>query len=224
MRRKYLTLLFLSVCLSMVTVVGVACKDTDKDSLLISEKVDAISWTAAIEATYNADNLTVEVGTVTDFADNPEFTTTANGTMKVADNKMYTELNYDDETMYVYTGNMDGMLYQWSSVDGIEWNTQCIGDAVAINGAWCMQDEDWMPEKMTFDTVVFNESEGGYQYIINETDYAVIGFKEGKISFLKRVGKGGIAGSDGNIIKGKITRTFVLTYGNASVGELPFVQ
>ena len=72
---------------------------------------------------------------------------------------------------------------------------------------------------LTFETLSFDEKEGGYRCQINETDYVIIGINDGKVSFLKKFW---IENQGGEIAED--TAVYVLSYGDAYVGDLPPVE
>ncbi len=179
-----------------------------------SEEVNAKVWEKAIAELRTATNFSMQA---TDTTATPDYSVTAHIMMQIADNKGYATAYVQGRMNYAYVGNVDGKNYEWNSENGKKWECICTGDAYAINGEYFLAEV--LPVDVTFASVYFNKSQGGYQYEIDDMNYIVIGFTDGQVSFIKSVAT---SVEDGVEIVN--TQVFVLSYGDAYVGELPPVE
>lgn len=183
----------------------------------ISDEVNAEAWAVAIADLSATINFTANgIGSI-EFLDGSGLSAEASLYTQIADGKGYAVIISSGMEEYSYVGNVDGKNYEWYSYDGKTWECECMGDAFAIDGAYFLS--EMIPKEMTFDTVVYDKDEGGYKYTISETDYVVIGINDGKVSFVKSVET-----VDNGDWYSRDTYIYVLTYGNANVGDLPPVE
>lgn len=180
-----------------------------------SDKVDAMTWEKALISLSNTTNFTANV---VDSIVAPDYSVTALINMQIADNKGYGVASVNGKEEYSFTGNVDGKNYEWYSEDGKTWECEYMGDAYDINGASFLA--ELVPADIAFEKTYFNDEIGGYVYDISETEYVVIGIAGGQVSYVlcyKAEDYG-----DGYIVEE--TQVYVLSYGDANVGELPPVE
>ena len=179
------------------------------------EEVNAEVWEKAVADLKEANNFTAN-GTVT--LDTPDYSVTVAMNMHIADNKGFSVVTVDGREQYSVVGNVDGKNYEWYSEDGKTWECECTGDAYDIDGTYFWN--DMVGVDVTYDSVYFDEEIGGYVYDISETAYVIIGFTDGQVAFIVSY-KQEEVGID-SCMEEKLV--FVLSYGDAVVGELPPVE
>ncbi len=178
------------------------------EGLPTGERVDADGWDAAVEATASADNLVITMTMSTVMSG-----ISVSGVMvsQIADNKDYTESqttipSYGTQTEYTYTGNVGDYCYEWSSDDGESWDYYRLGDAKDIDGTYFLEDSGIL--EANFEDLVYNEESGAYLLNSEEFSVFVVGIVNGKIGFIYTESE-------------DMEALIRITYGNASVGDLP---
>lgn len=196
--------------------------DVEEVVLPKGQQVDADTWGAAIAATMSSDNLLAAVGM--EGLDETGENLLMNGyaTMSIADNKGYVEMTtvmpgYGSFSMYSYCGNVGDKNYSWTSYDGENWMVEETGDAIALDGAWMV--EELLPEELAFENWTYDELTGGYSYVWTDTLTVTIGIIDGKIGFLRTVS----TDAEDQDVPIMIEK-YVFTYGGATVGELPSIE
>lgn len=184
------------------------------------QQVDAAGWAAAIAATRAATNFSATV-TMEAYALGSGMTgpaATGLATMSIADNKGYVEMTttmagMGSFTHYSYCGNVDGKNYSWESDDGDTWYCEQQGDAIDIDGDWMVS--ELFCDEMTFETATFDAETGIYSYTTADGVTYSIGFANGKVVYHSY----SYTEDMGSVME--TTETYVITYGNATVGQLP---
>ena len=185
------------------------------------EQVDAAGWAAAIAATRAATNFSAAV-TMEAYALGSGMTgpaATGLATMNIADNKAYVKMTttmagMGSSTQYSYCGNVDGKNYSWESYDdGDTWYCEKMGDAINIDGDWMVS--ELFCEDMTFETATFDAETKLYTYTTESGSTYSIGFANGKVVYHSY----SYTEDMGSVMEA--TETYVITYGNATVGALP---
>ena len=179
------------------------------------EEVNAEVWEKAVADLKEANNFTAN-GTVT-LATSVDSVTVAMN-MQIADNKGFSVVTVNGREQYSVVGNVDGKNYEWYSEDGSYWECECTGDAYDIDGTYFWN--DIVGVDVTYDSVYFDEENGGYVYEISEMAYVIIGFTDGQVSFIVSYTQEEY-GID-SYAREKLV--FVLSYGDAVVDELPPVE
>lgn len=175
-------------------------------------EVDEAGWNAAIEATQAADNFSANL--VNEAYMNNECLGSVTAILYVADDKGYME-SITGESYYNYTGNVDGISYSWESSDGENWTCEKQGEAISVNGAWML--EELLPST-AFSDWTYNAEQGCYVHV-EDTSSVTIYLKDGKVAVIALADIG---------VMGEMTMIetmiYTITYGGASVGELPPVE
>ncbi len=179
------------------------------------EEVNAEVWEKAVADLKEANNFTAN-GTVTLATSVDSLTVAMN--MHIAENKGFSVVTVNGREQYSVVGNVDGKNYEWYSEDGSYWECECTGDAYDIDGTYFWN--DIVGVDVTYDSVYFDEENGGYVYEISEMAYVIIGFTDGQVSFIVSYTQEEY-GID-SYAREKLV--FVLSYGDAVVGELPPVE
>ena len=174
---------------------------------IVGERVDADGWDAAVGATASADNLVIKM---TMSAAMNGISVSEVMVSQIADNKEYTESqttspSYGTQTEYTYIGNVGDYCYEWSTDDGESWDYDCLGDAKDIDGTYFLEDSGIL--EANFEDLVYDEESGAY-LLNSEFSVFVVGIVNGKIGFIY---------TESEYMEALIR----ITYGNASVGDLP---
>ena len=153
-------------------------------------QVDAEEFAAAMSAMEQADSFKMKAyfsGYVVGSSPS-ELVIEGAGTSQVDDNKaMGSEYvnekgYYGTYRKYSYIGNVNGINYVWDSVDGENWVTYERGPAVTINGAWMLEGLDALG--LDFNEAVYDETTGGYKFVLSETASVIVGVANRHVVFL----------------------------------------
>ncbi|MBQ9714617.1 MAG: hypothetical protein IJV83_04790, partial [Clostridia bacterium] len=176
------------------------------------EEVDEAGWNEAIAATQAADNFSANL--VNEGYMDGECLGSMMAILYVADDKGYME-SITGESYYNYTGNVDGFSYSWESADGENWTCEKQGEAFPVNGAWMISET--LPS-VNFSDWTYDAEQGCYVYVEGMSSTTVY-IADGKVAVIA-LADIGIMGETTFIE----TMIYTITYGGASVGELPPVE
>lgn len=179
------------------------------------EELSKEALNALIQELYTVDNLTITV--TGEDVDEDGAAYTSAGTISYADGKCYQEItkNYASGakvTVRSYTGKVDGTYYLWTSENGSEW--ECTAFEGLEAGENPTSNKYYLEEFLQWSTdPYFEYDKATGMHVFTPWDQPILQVKVvgGKIV------EYGIEASESVWEKGE------LSYGNASVGELPSV-
>ncbi|MBQ3020288.1 MAG: MliC family protein [Clostridia bacterium] len=204
------------------------------------------AWAAAWEATLTATNVTIEGSYSYSFyaEENIWSTMDSEGTIELADGKVYTEGSYTQEYDYsgqghdkgeysgvtkCYTGMQDGVLYDWFyDEETKEWDQEIAHyDADTFGTAFGLVESNFEVEMDRYDYLAWEAlavyEDGVYTLsFADEDDFEKYQFKfvDGKLySFditMTEVEEEGYTST--------ISQSYVVSYGDAKVGKLPYEE
>ena len=204
------------------------------------------AWVAAWEATLTATNVTIEGSYCYSFYAKKNIwgTMDSEGTIELADGKVYTEGSYTQEYDYsgqghdkgkysgvtkCYTGMQDGVLYDWSyDEETKEWDQEIAHyDADTFGTAFGLVESNFDIEMDRYDYLAWEAlavyEDGVYTLsFADEDDFEKYQFKfvDGKLySFditMTAVEEEGYTET--------IKQSYVISYGDAKIGKLPYEE